>query len=148
MVRYFSVILLVTLSFALTAFAQTTNTKNRPKLEPTRFQKQHMLQTLGMHVELLKDSDPSKRATVIQNIRDMEYAYPDEPFSDVLTPLMERLKDETETTHVRLLSALALEGLHNDSGDDVIAEVSKKTNNQSVKDLCTALMIRNQNKKD
>lgn len=146
MIRYLIVISLLALSFSVTANAQTPNAKNRPKLEPTRFQRQHMPQTLVMHVELLKDSNPEKRATAIQNIRDMEYSYPDEPFSELLTPLMERLKDENETTHVRVLSAIALDALHNDTGDQSIDEVSKKTSNQTVKDLCAALLIKSQNK--
>jgi hypothetical protein len=146
MIRFLLVISLVTISLAITADAQTTNSKNRLRLEPTRFQKQHMPQTLGMHIELLKDSDLSKRATAVQNIRDMEFAYPDEPFKDLLTPLMERLKDENETTYVRLLSAMALDGLHYDIGDRTIDEVSKKTSNQSVKELCYALLIRTENK--
>jgi hypothetical protein len=108
MIRFLIMISFVIFSFAITADAQT-NTKNRPKLEPTRFQKQHMVQTLEMHVELLKDSDPLKRATGVQNIRYLEFAYPDEPFSNMLTPLMERLKDENETVQVRMLSAIALE---------------------------------------
>jgi hypothetical protein len=141
MIRFLIMISFVIFSFAITADAQT-NTKNRPKLEPTRFQKQHMVQTLEMHVELLKDSDPLKRATGVQNIRYLEFAYPDEPFSNMLTPLMERLKDENETVQVRMLSAIALEGLHNDTGDKEIEEMSKMCKNKSVKELCIALLVK------
>ena len=137
MIRLLMVISLVTFSLAITADAQ-----NRPKFEPTRFQKQHMLQTLEMHVELLKDSNPLKRAMAVQNIREMEYAYPDEPFSNLLNPLIERLKNENETTDVRLLSAMALDALHNDTGDKVIEEMSKISNNKSLKELCIALLIK------
>jgi hypothetical protein len=143
MIRFVLVISLVTLSLAITADAQTAGAKNRSNLQSTRFQKQHMTQTQEMHINLLTDSNPLKRATAIQNIRDMEFAYPDELFSDLLTPLMERLKDEDETTQVRILSALALDGLHNDTGDQVIEEVSKTTGNQSVKEICSALLVGN-----
>ena|ERR1039457_4733815 len=129
MIRFLIVISFLTLYFTITANAQMTSSKNRPKLQSTRFQRQHMTQTLEMHVELLKDDNPSKRAMAVQNIRDMEYAYPDEPFSNLLTPLIERLKDENETTHVRLLSAMALDALHNDTGDLAIEDVSKTTSN-------------------
>src|ERR1035437_7784393 len=117
MIRFLLVISLVTFSFAITANAQTDGSKNRSNLQSTRFQKQHMLQTQEMHINLLTDKNPSKRATGVQNIRDLEFAYPDESFSNLLTPLTERLKDENETTQVRLLSAIALDGLHNDTGD-------------------------------
>ena len=141
MIRFLVVFSLVTLSFAITANAQ-----NRVKLEPTRFQKQHMVQTLNMHIDLLKDTDPSKRATGIQNIRDLEDAYPDEPFSNLLNPLIERLKDENETTQVRILSAIALDGLHNNKGDKAIEEMSQMSKSQSIKELCTALLVSSQNK--
>jgi hypothetical protein len=141
MIRFLLVISLVTFSLAITADAQT-NAKNRPKPEQTRFQKQHMVQTLSMHVDLLKDSDPLKRATGVQNIRYLEYAYPDEPFTNILSPLMERLKDENETTQVRMLSAIALDGLHNDTGDKAIEEMSKMSNNKNLKELCIALLVK------
>lgn len=142
MLRFLLIISLITISFAITTNAQTDGAKNRSNLQPTRFQRQHMTQTLEMHINLLTDSNPSIRAMAVQNIRDMEFAYPNESFSDLLTPLMKRIQDENESTQVRLLSAIALDGLHNDTGDKAIEEVSKRTSNQSVKELCTALLVK------
>jgi hypothetical protein len=142
MIRFLFVISLVTIFLAITADAQTAGANTRSNLQATRFQKQHMSQTLEMHVNLLTDSNPTKRAMAVQNIRDMEFAYPDEPFKDLVTPLMERLKDENETTQVRILSAMTLDGLHSDTGDQTIEEVSKTTSNQSIKELCTALLVK------
>jgi hypothetical protein len=144
MIRFLLVISLITISLAITADAQTAGTKTRYNLESTRFQKQHMPQTVVMLINALKDSNPSKRSTAAQNIRDLEFAYPDEPFSDLLTPLMDRLKDEKEVFQVRILSALALDGLHNDTGDQVIGDISKTTSNQSLKELCIALLVKAQ----
>ena len=142
MIRFLIGISLVTISLAITVDAQTTDTKTRSNLQSTRFQKQHMSQTVEMLINSLMESNPSKKATTVQNIRDLEFAYPNEPFSNLLTPLTERLKDENETTQVRLLSAIALDGLHNDTGDKAIEEVSKTSGNQSVKELCAALLVK------
>jgi hypothetical protein len=144
MIRYVFILLLVVISFAITADAQTDGAKNRSKLQPTRFQRQHMTQTLEMHINLLTDKNPSIRAMAIQNIRDMEFAYPNESFSDLLAPLMKRIMDENETTQVRLLSAMAIDGLHSDKGDQAIEEVSNTTSNQMIKELCTALLVKSQ----
>ena len=144
MIRFLIVISLVTFSFALIANAQTDAAKNRSNLQPTRFQRQHMTQTLEMHINLLTDSNPSIRAMAIQNIRDMEFAYPNESFSDLLTPLMKRIQDENESTQVRILSAMALDGLHSDKGDQAIEEISKTTSNQVIKEICTALLVKSQ----
>ena len=144
MIRYVFILLLVVISFAITTDAQTDGAKNRSNLQPTRFQKQHMTQTLEMHINLLTDKNPTIRAMAIQNIRDMEFAYPNESFSDLLAPLMKRIMDENETTQVRLLSAMAIDGLHSDKGDQAIEEVSKTTSNQMIKELCTALLVKSQ----
>jgi len=144
LIRFLIGITLVTISLAITVDAQTTDTKTRSNLQSTRFQKQHMSQTVEMLINSLMESNPSKKATTVQNIRDLEFAYPDEPFSDLLTPLIERLKDEKEVSQVRILSALALDGLHNDTGDQAIVDMSKTSGNQSVKELCSALLIKSQ----
>jgi hypothetical protein len=142
MIRFLLVISFLTLCLAITTDAQTAGALSRSKVQWTRFQKQHMPQTEEMLVNGLKDSDPSIRSTTAQNIRDLEFTYPDEPFTDLLTPLMERLKDENEIAQVRILSAIALDQLHSETGDQVIRDVSKISSNQSVKDVCTALLVK------
>ena len=146
MIRFLLVISLVTISLAITADAQTAGAKSRLKIEPTRFQKQHMPQTEEMLVNGLKNDDPSLRSTSAQNISDLEFAYPNEPFSDLLSPMMEALKNEKEVTQVCILCALALDGIHSDTGDQTIEEMSKTSSNQTVKELCIALLVKSQNK--
>jgi len=142
MIRFLLVISLVTIPLAITLDAQTAGAMTRSNLQSTRFQKQHMPQTEEMLINGLKNSDPSVRYTNIQNIRDLEFAYPEEPFIDFLSPLMETLKNESEVTQVRILSAIALDGLHSDTGDRAIEEISKTSSNKSVKELCIALLVK------
>jgi len=54
---------------------------------------------------------------------------------------METLKNENEDTQVRILSAIALDGLHNDKGDQAVKEMSKMSSNQTIKELCQELLI-------
>jgi len=131
---------LAVMSFAITANAQTAGAMTHSMAPPTRFQKQHMPQTEEMLINLLKDSNPTKRATAVQNIRDLEFIYPDEPFDKFLAPLTNILKDEKEPCQIRLLSAIALDELHSETGDNAIQEMSKTSSNQSVKELCSALI--------
>ena len=63
MIRYLLVISLITISLAITADAQTAGAKTRSTLESTRFQRQHMPQTVVMLINALKDSNLSKRST-------------------------------------------------------------------------------------
>ena len=140
MIRYVFMLALAITSFVITANAQTAGAMTRSMAPPTRFQKQHMPQTEEMLINLLKDSNPTKRATAVQNIRDLEFIYPDEPFNNFLTPLTDILKDEKEPNQIRLLTAIALDELHSETGDDAIKEMSKTSSNQSVKDLCNALI--------
>jgi hypothetical protein len=142
MIRSCIVLSLMVIFFTLTTFAQTAGALSRTKVLSTRFQKQHMKQTEEMLINGLKDNDPLKRATSAQNIRDLEFVYPEEPFSAFLTPLVETLKNENEVTQVRILSAIALDQLHSETGDQVIEDVAKISTNQSVKELCTALLVK------
>ena len=144
MIRFLLVISLVTISLAITADAQTAGAMTRSNLQSTRFQKQHMPQTAEMLINGLKNSGPIVRSTDIQNIRDLEFAYPEEPFIDFLSPLSETLKNESEVTQVRILTAIALDGLHSDSGDRAIEGISKTSSNQSVMELCIALLVKSQ----
>ena len=103
-----------------------------------------MPQTEEMLINSLMDSNPSKKATTVQDIRDLEFIYPDEPFNNFIKPLGDLLKNEKEITQVRILSAIALDGLHSDTGDQAIEEMSKTSSDQSVKELCAALLVKSQ----
>jgi len=82
MIRSVFILLIVVISFAIKAEAQ-----NRSNTQATRFQKQHMPQTEEMLINSLMDSNPSKKATTVQDIRDLEFIYPDEPFNNFIKPL-------------------------------------------------------------
>ena len=139
MIRSVFILLIVVISFAIKAEAQ-----NRSNTQATRFQKQHMPQTEEMLINSLMDSNPSKKATTVQDIRDLEFIYPDEPINNFIKPLGDLLKNEKEITQVRILSAIALDGLHSDTGDQAIEEMSKTSSDQSVKELCAALLVKSQ----
>jgi hypothetical protein len=76
-----------------------------------------------------------------QTVRQLEMIFPENPFSSLLDPLMKIVKDENGDTQVRILSALALDGLHSTRGDKAIYGVAKNTKNKSVKDVCIALSV-------
>jgi hypothetical protein len=141
---HFIIFSLVVILFTITANAQTSDDITRSNVLPSRFQKQHMPQTEEMLIKGLKDKDHSIRSISAQNIRDLEFLYPDEPFRNFLTPLMEILKDEKEITEVRVLCAIALDDLHSNKGDKVIKEMSQVSSNQTIKELCKALMVNDQ----
>ena len=117
--------------------------------KPSRFSKQHNSHFLKEHLDkteimLLKSLESNNANMVsssVQTIRELEQAFPDEPFSSFIDPLSKIVQNENSDTHSRILSALALDELHSDLGDKAIYEVAKNTPNQSVKDICSALAI-------
>jgi HEAT repeat protein len=109
----------------------------------SRFTKQHMKQTVANIISVLNDgSSPSIQASAAQTIRELEWAYPDESFSDFVDPLIRVVKDESTDTQVRILAAIALDGLHSDAGDAAIETVAKGSGEKSVQTLCAALLVR------
>jgi hypothetical protein len=112
------------------------------KFSSSRFQKQHMTQTIEMLTDALQSNNPTMQTSGAQAIRQLEYIYPDEPFTEFIQPLSEVVKDDNADVHARILSAIALEGLHTDIGDKVLEETSKSTSNESVRELCSALLVK------
>jgi hypothetical protein len=112
------------------------------KFSSTRFQKQHMKQTIEMLSQALDSNNPSMQTSGAQAIRQLEYLYPDEPFTEFLKPLEKVIKDDKADVHARILSAIALEGLHSDDGDKILEETSKSTSNESMRELCSALLVK------
>jgi len=116
---------------------------------PTRFSKQHdsyfvkehLDQSVQMILQALQNQNPAYVSSAVQTIREIEQVFPDEPFTSFITPLSNILKDENSETPTRVLSAVALDELHSDTGDQVIYSVAKNTSNQTVKNICTALAI-------
>jgi hypothetical protein len=107
----------------------------------TRFQKQHLKQTEASLVNALNSASAGMQATAAQTLRQLEWTFPEEEFKSTISPLIQLLKDEKGDTQVRLLTAIALDGLHSDLGDEAIASVAKSSNNKSVQELCAALIM-------
>ncbi|MFI5251670.1 MAG: hypothetical protein ACHQQQ_04475 [Bacteroidota bacterium] len=109
----------------------------------TRFKKQHLKQTEENLVSVLNNnSSPSMQASAAQTIRELEWSFPEESFDSFVEPLMRIVKDETSDTQVRILAAIALDGLHSDTGDGAIESVAKGAGDKSVKTLCAALLVK------
>jgi hypothetical protein len=117
--------------------------------QATRFEKQHhskfvksnLKQTEKMILKSLESDNIGILSSSAQTVRQLEMIFPENPFSSLLDPLMKIVKDENGDTQVRILSALALDGLHSDKGDKAIYGVAKNTKNKSVKDVCIALSV-------
>jgi HEAT repeat protein len=111
--------------------------------EPSRFTKQHMKRIVQSLAEALTHESAGVQLSAAQAIRQLEWEFPQEPMTELLDPLINIVKDENSDTRVRILSVIALDGLHSDMGDKVIENVSKLTKNKSMVDLCEALIVKN-----
>ena len=137
-----SVILSITIFLFSVApqFAQS-QTHRFMKQHKSHFLKEHLKQTEDMLVKALEMNSVSLNSTASQTIRELEQIFPDEPFNVFIEPLGKIIKDEHAEIKSRILSALALDGLHSDSGDKVIYEVAKATSDNSLKTICEALAV-------
>jgi hypothetical protein len=114
-----------------------------------RIQKQHHLkyiesqlnQTENMLLMSLQRDNTGIVSSSVQTLRELEQLFPKYEFSSLLNPLITILENEKGTTSLRILTALALDGLHSDKGDAVIYKVAKTTKDKSLKDVCNALSI-------
>ncbi len=145
MKRLFMLIMLISAILLTTVNAQD---------QVTRFEKQHhsifiksnLKQTEEMILKNIQDNNIDMLASSAQTIRQLEQIFPENNFSSLLDPLIKIVQDEKSDTQVRLLSALALDGLHSNKGDKAIFDVAKTTKNNSVKDVCKALSVESFNK--
>jgi HEAT repeat protein len=110
---------------------------------PTRFTKQHMKRIVQSLAGALTHESVGVQISATQAIRQLEWEFPQEPLNELLDPLINIVKDENSDTRVRILSVIALDGLHSDMGDKVIEDVAKLAKNKSVMDLCEALVMKN-----
>lgn len=137
------VINLVILSFVL--FIAIGYAQSRPsrftEQHNSYFVKDHLDETVQMILKAVNNPNPAYVSSAVQTIREIEQVFPDEPFTSFVSPLSNILQDEKTETSTRVLSAIALDELHSNDGDKVIYEVAKKTPNQTVKSICTALAI-------
>ncbi len=114
---------------------------------PTRFVKQHNSQSLRknlkttekMLMEHIQNDSTNSKLTAVQTFRELEQIFPDNSFNSFIEPLSGIVQNEELGTQLRILSAIALDELHSDIGDRVIYKVSKTSNNESVKNICTAI---------
>jgi len=135
-------ILIILLSAVLltTVNAQDQSTRLE-KQHNVKFIKSDLQKTEEMILTSLQSDNVGVLASSAQTIRELQELFPDKPFSSLIDPLIKIIQDEEGDTHVRILSALALDGLHSEKGDEAIFEVSKNTKDKSVKDALTALSV-------
>lgn len=140
MKHLFMLILLVSAMLLTTANAQDQSTRFE-KQHHSDFIKSNLKQTEAMILKNIQSDNIDMLASSVQTIRELELIFPENTFTSLLDPLMKIVQDEKGDTQVRLLSALALDGLHSNKGDKAIFEIARTTNNNSLKDVCIALSI-------
>jgi len=97
-------------------------------------------------LKTLESGTPNMQAQAVQTMRNLEQMFPKDPFDSLLVPLEKKLKDENTDAVVRRLAALALDELHSDAGDAVIADVASTSQDKGLALLCTALLVKFQYK--
>lgn len=105
------------------------------------FYKSHLPQAEQMLIKNFGSSDPEIVSSSIQTFRELEQLLPDEKFTSMLNPLISIMRDESQSTEVRLLTAMALDELHSDIGDNAIYDMAKYSKDEAIKDICKALAI-------
>ncbi len=140
MKNLFAFIMLITVMLLTTVNAQDQSTLFE-KQHHSKFVKSNLKQTEKMILKSLESDNIGILSSSAQTVRQLEMIFPENPFSSLLDPLMKIVKDENGDTQVRILSALALDGLHSNKGDKAIYGVAKNTKNKSVKDVCIALSV-------
>ena len=140
MKHLFMLIMLISAMLLTTTNAQDQSTRFE-KQHHSKFVKSNLKQTEEMILKNLQSDNIDMLASSAQTIRELELIFPENTFSSLLDPLMKIVQDENGDTQVRLLSALALDGLHSNKGDKAIYDIAKTTKNNSVKDVCIALSV-------
>ncbi len=138
-------ILAVTLALVgMQASAQEKGSTKRIEIQHklTYFQKDHMKESEQSLVEAIQSTSVELQQTGIQAVRELEQLDPEYPFTLLLGPLSEKLKDENANGTVRMLAALALDELHSDAGDAAIESVAGSSADTGLKNLCNALLVR------
>lgn len=97
-------------------------------------------------LKTLDNENPAVQAQAVQAMRDLEQMFPKHPFKSFIEPLGKKLKDENADAIVRTLAALALDELHSDAGDAVIASIGDSSQDKCLQTLCKALAVRSQYK--
>lgn len=138
---------------AIALMVCVTAVQAQDSLSTSRIEAQHKVsRSIGKRLaqieeallKTLANESPTLQAQALQTIRDLEQVFPKYPFKASLAPLEATLKDESADGVVRYLAALALDELHSDAGDAVIASVAASSRDKGLQDLCKALMVRSQ----
>ena len=108
----------------------------------SHFQKEHMLQTEESLLDAITSKSVGLQQTAIQTMRELEQLDTSYPFSSLIAPLVVKLKDEKADKVVRTLSALALDELHSDAGDQAIKTIADNGPDKDLQTLCAALLVR------
>lgn len=140
MKQVFVLIMVISAMLFITVNAQDQSTRFE-KQHHSKFVESNLKQTEAMILKSLESDNIGILASSAQTIRQLELIFPKNNFGSLLDPLMKIVQDENGNIQVRILSALALDGLHSDKGDKAIYDVAKTTNNNSVKDICVALSV-------
>ena len=127
---------------ALHAQADLSTTRIEAQHKPTDSMRKRLPQHEASLIQSLENENPAVQAQAVQTIRDLEQMFPKYAFEASLEPLANKLKDESADRAVRQLAALALDELHSDAGDAYIKEVASSCQDEGVKSLCEALLIR------
>jgi hypothetical protein len=129
---------------AVSVQAQETKSTSRVEQQHkyTHFQKGQMKQSEASLLAAIESPSTGLQQTAIQSMRDLEQMDTAYPFSSLIGPLSEKLKNEKADKVVRMLAALALDELHSDAGDAAIRSVAENSTDTGLQTLCQALQVR------
>lgn len=139
--------LIISLIFTSTLIALIMNENIMAQSESSRFARQHksyflkehLDQTEKMLIKALSSDIPNMKATAAQTTRELEQIFPSEQFTSLVDPLGQIVSDEKADIQSRVLSALALDGLHSEQGDEIIFNTAKTTSDKTLEIICKAM---------
>lgn len=105
------------------------------------FYKSHLQQAEKMLAKNFASNDKEIVSSSIQTFRQLEQLLPDEKFAELLNPLIKIIRNENESTEIRMLTAMALDELHSDTGDAAIYDMAKNSNDMAIREICKSLAI-------
>ena len=139
-------ILLMVLFLPLAVSAQTQGDQSTARIDRqhhiSHFQGGQMKHSEESILQGLQSDSPRLQQTSIQSLRELMQVAPAFPFSTLISPLENHLKNEHADRTVRWLAALALDELHSDAGDAAIRAMGRNSSDTGLQTLCQALMIR------
>lgn len=103
-----------------------------------------LAQTKESLVRALESASPGLQATAAQTVRELKAMLPDEPFSELIIPLMRVVKDPDAVVESRIMCALALHEIHSERGDFAIKGEAIYAENARFQYICAALTAEKQ----